>query len=192
MNKTTKTPVKFNIDYKEVVRQLFGRAYDSLAYRVSGIMDNNMPYQEREKRWHYVPSNFNSIVELLEVYGTDLKGKSFIDVGAGTSAIPKIFKMFGCEKAVGLEYNNVLVLLDTDHMLIEGDMLTYDFKEYDILYSYNPLKCTKLMTKGLENVINTMKVGAKFYFQPASSLPLDRLGFKKCKECPYLYVYTKS
>lgn len=154
------------MDYKLLCEKLFVSAYQSSAYKL-----NHKLREPNSKEYYYIPSGNYTIVTVLEDLKkskVNLADKSFIDIGAGTSTIPLIFKIAGCKTSVGLEFDKIFVKLDEDELLFEGNLLRHDFKSYDILYSYNPIKDEELMIEGLKNIINTMKKGAILYFNAAS------------------------
>lgn len=121
----------------------------------------------------YIPiddQRIGLIIEDIMSTNPSLEDKSFMDIGCGVPIIPKIFDVLGCKKSVGLEYQEEYVKKDHEGFLIQGDLLTYGFGDYDYLYSYNPIRDGKLMSKGLQNIMDTMKPGAIFYFVQACSI----------------------
>jgi len=177
------------MDYKLLCQELFRLNYDSPAYKIgNALRDIN------SKEYHFIAScdyDIPIILEDLKKSKVNLADKSFIDIGAGTSIIPLIFKIAGCKESKGLEFDKVYVRLDNRQMLFEGNLLTHDFSEYDILYSYNPIRDEDLMVEGLENIIKTMKKEATLYFNVASSKVQDYLvDIKQAKKInPYSRIY---
>lgn len=152
---------------------------------------------ENKQYYPYIPvysNRLNVIVEDVLKSKKKLDKLSFIDIGAGTSIIPQLFKILGFGKVSGLEFDAVYVALDDFKLLFQGDLLTHDFKDYDILYSYNPINNNELMIKGIENIIATMKKGAILYFVSASSEVnnyFNKLGLTISKQGNY-FKYIKK
>lgn len=165
------------INYGLLIRTIFDK-YNNTIFNVLRQHVSDTKY------WNYIPSHFKEIeVVLQDIICNDYKG-SVIDVGCGSPVIPTLFKILGY-KSYGLEYNELYKLAYNslgekvlDDYII-GDLLTHDFKEYDILYSYNPIRDKLLMLEGIKNIIKTMKPGAVFYFKEASVeySDLRKLGF---------------
>ena len=53
-------------------------------------------------------------------------------------------------------------------------MTIYNFSQYDILYSFSPIKNYDKMKIALDNVCNTMKKGAIFYFVKAGTIDVSK------------------
>lgn len=123
--------------------------------------------------YYYIPSSNVYIKTVLLDLLKDPKldnYRNFIDIGAGTPLIMDIFKqvlpdLSWYKRFTSLELSDIYCELFKK--LTKGDLLTYNFKEYDILYSYNPIRNCDLMIEGLKNIINTMKEGAILYFVAA-------------------------
>lgn len=163
--------------------------------------------QRKETAYYqYISTPHYQLAQLvLYIYNNinDRPKKSFIDIGCGYPLIPTIMFNIGFETANGLEYNNVLSAINemdfkdkTSHRntLITGDLLTYDFNHYDVLYSYNPIHDLRLMEEGIINIMNTMRPGAIFLFNNAGvqpSLLIDFLEFTVSEELEGIYIYTK-
>ena len=161
--------------------------------------------RQKEEYYNYIPINENAIIRILkDIRKMHLKKQkmSFIDIGCGIPVVPAIAKAFGFEESYGLEYSELLVqIADTfkrDERLgiqmLNGDLVSYCFKDFDVLYSYNPIQKTELMIKGLENITKTMKKGAVFYFVSAGVdyKKLFELGFEELKGANAIYKYVKQ
>lgn len=162
--------------------------------------------RKEEAYYHYIPTSPNQLTQIvLYIYNNinDRPNKSFIDIGCGFPLIPTLMYSIGFETANGLEYNNVLSVINEmdfkdktsyHNDIITGDLLTYKFNHYDILYSYNPIHDLRLMEEGIINIMNTMKPGAIFLFNNAGvqpSLLIDFLEFTVSEELKNIYIYTK-
>lgn len=181
------------MDYSLLVNTVFNY-YNNSAFNFLRSININKDY------WNYIPTNNIDVSYMVkDVIDSSYKG-NFIDIGCGAPVIPNIFKILGF-KSFALEYNNIFKTVydslyssnfnkPVDDYFI-GDLLTHNFKEYDILYSYNPIKDQLTMIKGLKNIINTMKSGAVFYFKPASVdyKQLEKLGFVQINTyCLFKYI----
>lgn len=112
-----------------------------------------------------------TMIEDLNKLGLNFSESSFIDAGCGVPVIPDIMRILGFKDTVGLEYNETYCSIEPS--LLQGDMLKFNFKPYDVIYSYNPFMNHELMNKAIRNVMKTMKKGAIFYFNQACSLDKD-------------------
>jgi hypothetical protein len=169
------------MNYNLFAKTLLDISREGLAYKLG----RKLALGSDKSYWNYIPSYENAIEDLLEQEIQKLKEintLSFLDVGAGTSTIPTIMSIMGFAKSMGLEYQDLYVNLEPD-WLFQGDLLDYDFKEWDVLYSYNPIQNEALMIKGIDNIIATMKSGAIFYFLPSSGAGqyLKKLGGRNLK-----------
>ncbi len=143
------------------------------------IKHNNKSY------YPYIPTytaRLELILKKIIADNKNLSKKSFIDIGCGFPAIPIIMDILGCKQNKGLEYSELYIQLLANQYkkyMIQGDLLTYDFKDFDILYSYNPIEDPELMIEGIKNITKTMKKGAIFYFNCVSGNTniLKDLGF---------------
>lgn len=126
--------------------------------------------EEKKDYFPYIPidsQRIGWIIEDIMSNNLSLEDKNFMDIGCGVPIIPKIFDILGCKKSKGLEYQKDYIDKYGDGFLIQGDLLTFNFEEYDYLYSYNPICDNKVMSEGLTNIMKTMKPGATFYFVQA-------------------------
>lgn len=147
--------------------------------------------------YNYIPTDTRRIKQLLIDYILPIPNKKelrFLDAGAGTVLIPRIVKAIGFKEAKGLEYNTFLV--DKSYgELIQGDILSYDFSGWDVIYSYNPLSSQEMMVQGLLNIMDTMSKGSTFIFYSASSAMEDtRIRKKYGKKLNYkqgIYLFKK-
>ncbi len=150
------------------------------------------PTDRNPDYFKYIPTYHRTvarIIEHLKDREVDFKLKSFIDIGCGVPAIPRIFKKLGCHTSKGLEYYQGYIAAYPE--LIHGDLLSYNFGEYDILYSYSPIKHQDIMREGLKNIINTMRKRAIFYYcDGIHALYKDPMGFKRVEELG-LFYYVK-
>lgn len=155
------------MNYKALCKYMLKNSYDTLQHRVGH-------YLKSEGKYPYIPIDdvrLSRIIEDLIKDKVQFNKKSFIDIGCGTSIIPKIFKIIGCKKSVGLEYEELYCKMDKyENYLIQGDLTTFNFKKYDILYTYNPISNPKLMEEGLINIMNTMKKGSVLYYVQAGEI----------------------
>ena len=154
--------------------------------------------------YYYIPSYNEYIKTVLLDLLKDSKLSTythFIDIGAGTPLIMDIFrqalpKPIYYKKFTALELSDIYC--EVFPPLTKGNLLTYNFKEYDVLYSYNPIRNSDLMIEGLKNIISTMKEGAILYFVEAdykvrdyfeNTLKSDHCILLDSKQ--RLYKYTK-
>lgn len=105
----------------------------------------------------------------------------FIDAGCGAGHnLLYAQYVFGYRlKAYGVDYNEFLVKLAknqveryggiSDDSIMKGDITTFDFSAYDIIYAYNPMKSTDGMRRFFENVARTARNGAICVFNNVSS-----------------------
>lgn len=173
-----------------LINEIHNNVYDSIPYKLK-----NIHRDPKDKNYYYIPSDCFDITELFKDIcknNKDLSKLSFMDIGAGLNTIPKIAKILGFKESKGLEIDPLYVKLDYNNFLIQGDILKYDFKDYDILYAYNPIKDHGTMLKGLKNIVKTMKPGATLYFNSASS-QVDDYFFNtlSLKRNHKFWIYTK-
>lgn len=141
--------------------------YDSCIRASEIIRDNN----HESGRYPYIPTNPRILSKLIlsEIVPIKQKDKkSFLDAGAGSCLIPELMSLFGFKESSGLEFSDFYVKLDQSKRLFQGDILTYNFSNWDVIYSYNPMCDHEMMKRGIDNIITTMKKGAILYFFTAS------------------------
>jgi hypothetical protein len=183
---------KDTFDYECFVAMAFQNHTENLVFKLGRELDLG----RKEGYYCYIPTHINVIEDLLKFEISKLENinkLSFLDAGAGTSIIPKIMKSMGFKKSKGLEYQELFVKLDPE-WLFKKDILKYNFKDWDVIYSYNPIQNNELMCKGIDNIINTMKPGAIFYFCSASyqiSNKLNLLGSKELTRVNNVFKYIK-
>lgn len=90
-----------------------------------------------------------------------LAGKKFIDIGTGigckTLIASELFEM----KATGLEYSPIIIEHSIPNILmLRGDGRKFNYKEYDLIYMYEPMIGPKNMMEMLTNIVNTMHSNA--------------------------------
>ncbi len=183
------------MNIKKLVKFAFKDVKDSLQFKIHYQIEKKLT--KKQPYFGYIPSYEDVIVAMIDDINKSnisLEKSSFIDIGCGLPIIPKIFDILGCKEYKGLEYNDIYMLLDNDNYLIKGDLLTYDFSKFDILYSYNPIKDGELMAKGIKNIIKTMKPGATFYFEQACCINKPKDGTPWLKKLDHygLQKYTKE
>jgi hypothetical protein len=125
----------------------------------------------------YIPIDPHTLFRLLKEEISkieDIGSKKFLDAGAGNSTICNIMSIMGFGECQGLEYRKIYVELNP-LVLFRGNILTYNFKKWDVIYSYNPIIDKKMMAKGIDRIVSTMKPGAVFYFVGASNYPIETL-----------------
>jgi len=161
------------MNIKSLCELALENAKDTLQYRIGNLIRNDDNGRHTEN-YPYIPVNSYVLAPIIEdLIKSKIKfdKKSFIDIGCGIPIIPKIFEILGCKEVKGLEYDNLYIRMENPKKyLIKGDLLTYDFKKFDILYAYNPIYNNTLMNRGLTNIMNTMKEGATFYFVATTSI----------------------
>lgn len=174
------------MNLKKLITHLYKDCHESIQARIAYKLTRNSNY------YGYIPSYDRHLYNLFEDITKNVRSiskKKFIDIGCGFPLIPKIADILGFNDCKGLEFEDLYVKLDESGILIHGDLLNYDFKDYDVLYSYNPIRDIKLMNDGLRNIINTMKPGAIFYFADAGHIDDDiKLLFIRCYS---LWKYQK-
>ncbi len=147
--------------------------------------------QDNNKYYKYIPSYVHElkiVIEDLIDENINLIDKNFIDIGCGLPVVPDLFKILGCKETIGLECSPLYTKVFGNNRIINEDLLTHNFKDYDILYSYNPIIDCELMEKGLENIISTMKKNAIFYFNKASQVNVEKLNLIKVHSNIYKYI----
>lgn len=162
----TKKVFKLDFDLEKLVDSMLASAYESVQYKIQQAISN----AKDSKLYGYIPTGAYTLVPIIQNIlenNPDLSKIKFMDIGCGYPIIPKIMQILNCKEAKGLEIQDIYVNLDRSNTLIKGDILKYNFKEYDILYAYNPIRDQNLMDKGLERIVKTMKPGATFYFANA-------------------------
>lgn len=179
MNINKKVKVQ-NLNLSKLISDLIEINRSSVQYQIGQIENYKNP---RNVNYPYIPIDASMLtavfIDILKL--KDYESKSFIDIGAGNNAVINIANILGFKKPKGLEINKLYLNLDIDNNLIEGDLTTFDFKDFDILYSYNPIRKASNMKQGLLNIVKTMKSGSIFYYCNAC-VPddyLESLGFKK-------------
>lgn len=129
------------------------------------------------------------MIEDLKLNKIKSKGKKFIDIGSGFPIVPNIMHLIAGYNSIGLEYNQLVIdTIDTHRKMspfhyggiylapvFQGNLLEYDFKDYDVLYAYSPIRDHTMMLDGIDNIIKTMKQGAVFYFQSTMRMNSDEL-----------------
>lgn len=174
MNKNNKIEVDAN--YLNELIDFASR--ETLQYK----LNNEVGRDSQGKYYGYIPMYswvLQEIAKDIKMNIPNLEEKQLIDAGAGTNLVANFFKgVLDLNSSVGLEISDVYLTLDKSKKLIKGDILKFNFKDYDIIYSYNPIRDNKLMIKGLKNIIKTMKNGAVLYYLDSNINPtqLKKLG----------------
>ncbi len=94
----------------------------------------------RKGQYGYIPVKGYDFMFLLAVAMKATKGKKFIDAGCGPGFTLKMAKACGLE-AEGVEINpkHVKYAINQKLKVHAADMNKFDFRPYDIVYSYVPL-----------------------------------------------------
>lgn len=96
---------------------------------------------------------------------SNMKSVKFIDCGCGIGNITILAYAAGFD-VTGIEYNLATYkvaerLRQPGSKVIRGDITTYgNYADYDVIYFYVPMICSKKMKKFLNRAMNDMKVGA--------------------------------
>ena len=131
------------------------------------------------------------IIKDIEARNINLESCNFLDAGCGMPVMPNLFKILGCKHSIGLEYTELYAKVFSE-VVKQGNILEYNFRDHDIIYSYNPIKNPLLMDKGLVRMKKTMKPGAILYFVSAQSHQKEVvLDMYRMKGCYNVLVYEK-
>ncbi len=138
---------------------------------------NNPPLADSPICYHYIPVKTANLFHLLLVArkffkspsGKDLANSynyndcSFVDAGCGPGFTLELAKMIGFEKQVGVELNPVHAEYGrkNGYTIHNEDILKFDFREFDVVYSYVPIRPFELFT---DRVLKEAKVGTIFIF----------------------------
>ena len=114
----------------------------------------------------YIPSYIDPFIRVVVKAMKEVRKESptFIDAGCGIGDKIKLANWLGC-KAYGVEYSKFLINIATQiHRRIAddiflGDITTFDFSPYDIIYAYNPMQSREGMYAFFNNVHKTAKNG---------------------------------
>ncbi len=142
---------------KKIVDKRFNQAYSHPLINRRSTIHKNKDY------FPYISTPSEGMAKLAKIIVQNHKeGLSFCDAGCGIPAIPLIMSDLGY-KAHGVEFTKEYAEA-FPKIVRYGDILTYDFKEFDILYAFSPIMKKEIMEKAVINIQNTMKKGATFYF----------------------------
>lgn len=129
-------------------------------------VNSNYPYP-------CIPLSPSRFLELV-AKGCKLFGNGsprFIDAGCGVGDKVKLASMFFNDCA-GVDYNNLMYKIATCRSFGEiflGDITTFNFSEYGVIYAYNPMQSSSGMLRFFNNVINTAKKGTICIFKNVDS-----------------------
>lgn len=141
--------------------------------------DSSKPEFIQNEEWHYVLSNIEQnifLLQRLEERGL-LKQKNHIcDCGVGlATALFDIYqqsKLFDDEKTftfTGIEKQKVYIDFLKEKLLhywgkdltvIEDDIMNQDYSKYNIVYTYTPFKTTEKLTNLYSKIIREMATGS--------------------------------
>ena len=164
--------------------------FQRLALYIKGACDKQIHLQDPERGyddWDYddesskpyacIPLNVDRFMYLVADAVRAYKGKEktkFIDAGCGVGDKIVLANMFfdytyGVElskfiASCGREINNL-----GSTQILEGDITTFDFSPYNIVYAYNPIQTEVGMFKFFKNLVKTAKPGTVCMFANVES-----------------------
>lgn len=170
----------------------------------------NGQHSQNNKEWHYILSNLDnnvSLIEKLEKNHLLQKSIKICDAGLGlgtalfdlylqSTHLDKNFEFWGIEK--NLQYtnfikNNLLHLWQSKLHIIEGDLTNQNYSSFDIVYSFLPYKNTNLLNNFYRRVCNDLKPGALFIENSVGGKNSKLVDFKDMQviDLGNIYVFKK-
>jgi len=144
---------------------------DLLGASFHPLSTNNqlLDMQKPNQQFPYIPSGLHYLLGCPPKF---LEGKKFIDIGCGIgdkvicAAILSNMVCYGIEYdfypvGIGKHIINNLVPCDLQPkaILLHGDAFTHDFKEYDRIYTYRPLKEDSALYNFYKHIALCLQVG---------------------------------
>lgn len=126
-------------------------------------------------RYAFEPNNVDEVLTRLMFISKTLnrrknghfKRYEFLDAGCGIGWVVLLAHTLGFNaKGIELNQGNVNTarnLFGLDENVIKGNILTKNYKEYDVIYYYVPIQNHKLEAKFEQKVQDEMKVGSILY-----------------------------
>ena len=164
-------------DEHEIIRVLSSsiRTYNSYFQHILGTDDEGGYKKSNKDHYSFIPThNIEKIVRTLHYVRTLDTGRNrsrnkFLDCGCGIGNIMMIANSLGF-KAYGIEYEKENVELarkllrntiNPDEQVIYGDIMEYKhYKQYDVIYYYEPLKNHRKQRKFADKIAKDAKRGA--------------------------------
>jgi cyclopropane fatty-acyl-phospholipid synthase-like methyltransferase len=132
-----------------------GVDYIKYLNKVRGLnLIDNVDYKEH---WGYITAHKDQLGYLYKIYE---EGMSFIDLGCGAGNVLRYANNIGYD-VTGVDFNDKLLNQIEDYKTINEDLRKLDksiYKNYDVIFSYRPLK-EEGFKKYINNVVDNMKVG---------------------------------
>lgn len=173
---------------------------------LNGIKGNYTAEDKGYKCIHLTLSHFihyfNQLISTEKLFarevlaGREYTSLKFLDVGCGVGE--KVFtadKVFGFD-SYGLELREPLVnsarklldghLFNVDKRIIQGNAITFNYKNFDVIYFYCPIADAQLEIELEKQIAKTAKVGAivagfmPYFFCGWNMDALEKLGWVLC------------
>lgn len=124
---------------------------------------------ERAGHYSYIPLDYGTFLNQLnkaaKELGLDFQGAKFVDAGCGIGTKVAMAGMLGLD-AYGVELNpdyvrvaQRMVGYGSDHV-IEGDAIKHNYKPYDIIYFYRPMRDERMQSQLEQRIVRTAQSGA--------------------------------
>lgn len=141
--------------------------------------DSSKPHFIKNEEWHYVISNIEQNIFLLQRLnerGLLLDDNYICDCGIGLGVAlfdlylqsklftdGKKFNFFGIEKEqpyVEFLKNKLLNYWEGNLSIVEGDIMDFDYSNFNIVYTYTPFKTTEKLEKFYNKIIAEVSSGS--------------------------------
>jgi len=130
-------------------------SYMSYYYKIKG--DNLVSNNRELSYWGNFPIEPHKLTDLYKVYKS---GYKFLDLGSGAGQVLNFAKNIGYD-VTGVEFDKQLVNASTNTIEKDIRKLSKDFyKDFDVIYSYQPIKNNNDFQNYLSVVIDNMKIGS--------------------------------
>jgi len=131
---------------------------DSYVYHLNKLKHANLLSDDRNlSYWGNFPLSPFKLHILYKVYKS---GYKFLDLGSGAGQVLNFAKNIGYD-VIGVEFDKQLVNVSIN--TIEKDIRKLDkdfYKDFDVIYSYQPIKNNNEFQNYLSVVIDNMKIGS--------------------------------
>ncbi|MEM7061458.1 MAG: class I SAM-dependent methyltransferase, partial [Pseudomonadota bacterium] len=120
-----------------------------------------------------------------------------LEIGSGPGRllmVAKLSNLLNCHRYAGFDLNNETVLLGQKALGLEDELfvanaLEFDYSEFDVMFSYRPIRVPEMQIALEKRIVETMKPGA--YLMAPLSEDLARYPELRCVNKP-LATWRKS